>query len=433
VTLDGAQFRVVRNQRFNDGSRNNTEYPGRQYGELLRQIGVVKAKVGEYNVLATANRQKSLKPLKLAVLGLSETLSSIETEIKALAGNPAGQTAAQQAAYAELMNLRGAAFADAHAINDEVATVMNITRAGPGGRPDANDESGIMGTIASGSLGLSGLEDAQRRAFVSAQGGSYKEEREALSATWAKRQGLFTNLEPGKQNVYNNADVEYKTTDRNKVPLWDQKTIFWGQEGFAGRIERTRGKATDREGKSVVGILLDSTFERLDNYERAWLNISADVLGGIVAPADVKEVRAPNPAIFQSNVHVDMARRYNDEGAIENNIKWAEGKRSGASQNGFEVINQASLASTNLPQILANRSTPNDAPYNRYTNDRAWLPNGVYDEYPAKNGGIKNEGMTRFVIASNGTVYLTPTHYKGYSVKPASGPMQVRNPFYIVT
>ena len=44
---------------------------------------------------------------------------------------------------------------------------------------------------------------------------------------------------------------------------------------------------------------------------------------------------------------------------------------------------------------------------------------------------VASEGSCRFVLSEDrATVYLSVTHYKGYSVQPAQGAMQVRNPFY---
>ncbi len=327
---------------------------------------------------------------------------------------------ADRAAYSALVNLKEQAIALAADVNREAATLKGVGRAGAGGRPDANAENAINQSV--GGLGLTQQESDFSAAFVQNQGGGWKEQREALSAIWAKRTGLFQNLTPGKQQ--GGPDIEYRTTDAGEPRYWDQKTMYTGHEGFDGRLMETHGKATDQNGRGV-GLLLDSTFESPHNYEKNWLGINMLILSGQLPPEAVKEVHAPNPAALRSEIHVVMTQQYPN--GVEKNVKWAEGKSNGQ-QGNFLQIPAQQLGATNYQAVKAGQENS----WSRYSNNRQWLPAGVYHEYPVKCAQL-SEGSCRFVMSEDrATVYLSVTHYKGYSVQPAQGAMQVRNPFYLV-
>ncbi|PYS24145.1 MAG: hypothetical protein DMF72_06335 [Acidobacteria bacterium] len=310
------------------------------------------------------------------------------------------------------------------AANDEAATILKITRAGAGNRPDANTEDAIKRTLSNG-LGLSNNESQFLNAFVEKQGGSWKEKREALSAIWALRGNQFTTLKQGKGNVYG-ADVEYQTTDVGKSQLWDQKTMFSDQNGFDGRLIHTHTKNFDSE-KHGVGLLFDSTFENDSNYEKAWLGINKALLSGEIEVGAVKEVRAPNSdlAALHSDIYVEMSAN-NTQGTVEQNVKWAETKLDNKTQGVYQVIDKAKIASTNYANVANGTATT----HSRYTNNRNWLPPGVYDEYAVK-GGLPNEGSGRFVATEDRSeIYLTVTHYKPYTVKLANSSVVNRKAFF---
>lgn len=157
--------------------------------------------------------------------------------------DPAGD--ADRAAYSALVNLKEQAMSLAADVNREAATLKGVVRAGAGGRPDANAENAINQSV--GGLGLTNQESQFGTGFVQNQGGGWKEQREALSAIWAKRAGLFQSLTPGKQQ--SGPDIEYRTTDPGQPQYWDQKTMYTGPEGFDGRLMETHGKVADQNGR----------------------------------------------------------------------------------------------------------------------------------------------------------------------------------------
>ena len=336
-----------------------------------------------------------------------------------------GQSPSDKESYRVLVKFQDDLTKLTKAANDEASRILNIVRAGAGNRPDANEGGALTRTLTSGALGLSGPEGIFRTGFRANQGQTWKEDREALSAIWAQRGGVFANLTPGKGNRYN-VDVEYSTTDVGKPQLWDQKTIFSDQTPFDGRIRHTHHKNTD-ENAHGVGLLFDSTFENETNYEKAWVNINRAILSGDITASAVREVRAPNPSLFQSEIYVEMASRV-DPGTVAANIKWAEPKLNGAQQDGFDVIPAAQLGGTNYAAVLGGTA----ASHSRYTNNRNWLPPGVYDEYAA-SGPMPNEGAARFVATeSRDRIYLTVTHYKRYTVKLANNTIVNRKAFFRV-
>lgn len=355
---------------------------------------------------------------------LTDLQSQVDGLIPSLTARD-GQDAADAKAYSILVGMQTELTQVSRAANRETATFFNIARAGAGGRPDANKEEGIDRSAPTG-MGLSPTEKTFFDTFVAQQGGGWKEKREALSGIWAKRLGMFNNLTVGKVAT-DSIDVEYRTTDvGHKYKLWDQKTIFTDATAFDGRIAHTHKKVLDSNSKPAIGLLFDSTFENPTNYEKAWLSINQAILTGEIAPGAVREVRAPNPAAYSAGIYVDMATKYDGSG-VEANVKWAEGKCAGRQSGGLEVINATSLNGTNYAAVQNGTAHS----HSRYTNNRDWLPPGVYDEYAAT--GLPNPGKGRFVAKADlSAIYLTVTHYSGFTVKTTAGPTVNRNPFYKV-
>lgn len=389
-------------------------------GRLTRQIKELR------HLVRTYKRMKN--PTRFELGRIIDVLQDLQGELDWMIPGLSvtqGQSNEDKRSYVALMDLQRQMTALSTAVNDEAAQMLGIQRAGPGSRPDAADQAGIDATIHGNLLGLSHLEQQFVTTFVLHQGGSYKEKREALSAIWAKRANMFNNLGVGKGNNYN-VDVEYRTTDANKPELWDQKSIIFGPNGFDGRISHTHSKNTDQNGRGV-GLLFDSTYVSKPNYEKAWLGIHAAILRGSIAATAVKEVAAPNPSALRAEIYVDMTQNYAG-GSMETNIKTAEGRRSGNQVDGLEEIVGNQLNATNLAQVKAGQVDS----YSRYNNNQAWLPHGIYNEFAVN--GLPNDGTARFVATEDlSRVYLTVTHYKGFTVKPNGAAAVSRNPFYRVT
>ncbi|HEX5417791.1 MAG TPA: hypothetical protein VFZ25_19200 [Chloroflexota bacterium] len=415
VQLNHAPLRQLLGQQG-----DNLTYQHQLTGMADTALAVRKA-VTRYNRLDPAlQRDKAKKELTAINDGLGSLQSDLNWLIKGLAERQ-NQSAADAETYRVLVGFQTSVTDLSRAANAETAQFFNIVRAGPGGRSDANTADALERSLPR--LGLGGAEMGQITAFLQNQGQTWKEKREALSMIWAKRAGQFANLDPGKGNQYG-ADVEYKTRDQGKPQLWDQKTIYSDATPFDGRIAHTHQKNTDANGRGV-GLLFDSTFENDTNYEKAWLTINAAVLSGEIAPDAVREVRAPNPGALQSDIYVEMARNY-PNGGVEANVKWAENNLAHQQQNGLEVIASGTLGGTNYASIV--NHTANS--HSRYTNDRNWLPPGVYDEY-AVGGLLPNEGKGRFVATEDlSRIYLSVTHYKAYTVKLANQTVVNRNPFF---
>ena len=319
----------------------------------------------------------------------------------------------------------------ARTVNDEVAAQSGVQRAGAGRRPDANKERAIDASV--GQLGLNAAEQQFMTAFLAGHGANWKARREAMSAIWAIRQGMFTQLESAKQHGQSIApggtDVEYLTSDAGKPQMWDQKTLFTERSGFDGRVDHTHTKAHDAQGQGV-GILLDSTFEGVDNYEKIWLGFSQMLLSGALPGDALKEVKAPNPGALRADIYVNMTQQAGaNPPPEEQNVRWTEPLLAGAQDaDGLEIIPAASLGATSLAAVLA--GTGNS--WARYANNRGWLPTDAYSEYAAT--GLPNPGKARFVVSDPGgrrpkRVYLSPTHYKGYTVRKVGTGDVNRNAF----
>jgi hypothetical protein len=354
-----------------------------------------------------------------------------EVDEEALVNVGTDLTDTGKALYGELVKYKSRLTALSTTINTEVARLHGVTRAGPGGRPDANKESAINESVSGGGLGLTVPETTFVNDFTRDQGGTWKQRREALSAVWAMQQGLFTDLRSGHLNQYGK-DVEYETNDPGKPQLWDQKTIFVDQTGFDGRLRKTHGKNKDTQGRGV-GLLFDSTFEGRTNYEKVWLEISQHLMDGVFPGSAVKEVVAPNPDAFRAGIYIDMTRHATSQDPEEDgNVRWAEKKLAGYQDpDGLEVIDASKLGGTGLDDIQAGT----EQSYNRYTNNRDWLPTGAYSEFGAK--GPPNPGKAKYIASDAATpdkrrIYLSVTHYKGYTVRKVGHGDLNRNAFYRV-
>ena len=406
---------------------------------LIQAIPQLSNLIGLYNTNAgvgTANAQLT------AILGHMREIegNSIGAALPLLT-NMQNQSAADKAIYEELLLLRDQWVPLMQSVNNEIAGSFNIQRAGPGNRPDVKES--VRKTFESGRLNLSTQEKAWITTYLQAQSAlTDKNYQEALTAIWAKRAGYFNNVSSGKNNPYRlkgttkEADVEYQTTDANKPVLWDQKaiTIGKGQTTFEGRLDETHTKAVDNEETPVpVGLLFDSTYVDRRNYEIAWGTINEMLLSGTIPPVAIREVRALQPEVFLSQLDVKMAEKVPEgdpEKGKKNNIKWAENLK-GAQQNGLFTIARNNLPANRLAQILNGTQQS----YSRYANDRSWLPSGVvYNEYGAGiSGSSLDSGSIKFVLSADlQAIYITPTHYAGYSVTPSGGQPQARNPFFRV-
>lgn len=399
-----------------------------QVKEVAKTAAGVNLWIPQYDQLdltTELGKANALKALKNINIKLGEMQGALDWLIPGLSLRN-HQSGADAKTYAALVTFQTSLMGLIRATNNETARVLNITRAGAGNRPDANTEGAIGRSVAN--LGLTQTETTWMSDFATNQGNSWKEQREALSGIWAKRGGQFTNLTAGKETDEDGKvtlDVEYKTTDQGKSTYWDQKTIFTGQEAFDGRIKHTHTKHTDDNDRGV-GLLFDSTFENESNYEKAWLTINAAILGGDIDASAVREVKAANPALFSSDVYVDVTSNSTANG-FETNVKWVEKQLSGQQNGGYETIASAKLSGTNYAKLMAGQLTS----HSRYTNNRNWLPDGVYDEYAVT--GLPNDGAGRFVAnADRSVVYLSVTHYKPYTVKPANANAINRRAFFRV-
>ena len=282
------------------------------------------------------------------------------------------QSDADKASYEALLLLRDEWTALMRGVNNEIAAHHGVQRQGAGGRPDVKES--VRATVASGSLNLSGQEQTWVKTFLESQGTTEKTMQEALTAIWAKRANYFQHLSSGKENPYKRkerpqmtADVEYQTNDPNKPKIWDQKaiTIGEGQTTYEGRLQKTYTKAVDTGGQVVpVGLLFDSTFADPRNYEIAWGAINEMLITGAIPATAIREVRAPAPGAFLSDLDVRMADKVSDQDpakAKKHNIKWAENVQNGT-QNGpprlYTIPRNQLPGGNRLTQILMERYRP---------------------------------------------------------------------------
>ena len=410
------------------GAKEDAPWYASKLSDLLKLSRTLIASIKLYNDHEKADERDQAKgQLPKVVENMRSVVTAVEDD---LMWNVVGDFKGDGAKlYGALVRFKSQLTAVSTAINNEVARVSGITRAGPGGRPDANNPEGIDATVASGALSLTDEEAEFLTNFVNDQQGNWKQRKEALTAIWALRAGKFTDLHQGKGNKYG-SDVEYETADPDKPELWDQKTIFFDQTGFDGRLHHTHTKNTDDRDKGV-GLLFDATFEGRGNYEKAWLEISHLVLSGAIAPEAVMEVRAPHPEQLRAGIYVDMTTQGGEQdGEEQKNVRWAEKQAAGDQIDGLEVIDESKLGGTGLDKIKGDTETP----YARYANNRDWLPAAAYSEFPAK--GLPNPGKGRYVVSDadgqgKRTIYLSVTHYKGFTLHQQGGDVH-RNAFYRV-
>jgi hypothetical protein len=398
--------------------------------ELIQLNDEVGAAIRKHNRLERQQQSGGARAELERLVGLMRALTN-QLNDEALVNVGTDLSDDGKTLYGELVHYKSRLTELSTVVNDEVARTHGVTRAGQGGRPDANTESGIDATVAGGALGLTVPESTFVSDFVRDQEGNWKQRREALSAIWALQQGLFTDLRSGHANQYGK-DVEYETSDPDEPELWDQKTLFVDQSGFDGRLTKTHGKNTDAGGRGV-GLLFDSTFEGPTNYEKVWLEISQMLMSGALPGSAVKEVVAPNPQAFRAGIFIDMTRHANAQDPEEDgNVRWVETKLAGRQDaHGLEVIDENKLGGTGLDKI----KDGSEQTYNRYTNNRDWLPAGAYSEFGAK--GLPNTGKAKFVASDASTpgkrrIYLSVTHYKGFTVRKNGIGDVNRNAFYRV-
>lgn len=410
------------------------------YGEDLAKISMLVKQAT--NFIQAYNANNGAVSQDILLKRILEALAAIEANYLAntlpYLTSLKNQSDADRRTYEVLLLLRDQWTPLMRSVNDEIAGRKNVQRAGAGNRPDVKES--VTSTFESGALNLTIAEKQWVQTFLQGQGKTDKTIQEALTAVWAMRQGHFQDLSSGKGNPYKKkgtnkeADVEYQTTDANKPKIWDQKAIVFGkgQTGFEGRLDKTYNKAEDSKGADApVGLLFDSTFVDERNYEIAWAKINSMLMDGSIPPTAIKEVKAAQPNVFMSNLHVNMAEKVKDDDpdkAEKANVKWAENKKNGQQGNHHTIAKNA-LPQSNLAQILNGTIHP----YSRYSNDRSWLPSGVvYNEYGTGIADSSlNEGKLKYVVSADlQHAYLSVTHYTGYSVTPSGGQPERRNPFF---
>jgi hypothetical protein len=384
-----------------------------------------------------ADRDDQQVAAKQALTDVVDQLQALQTKVQySLRDYAAGYRDTESAElYRAAVHVNAELIKLGTAVNDEVARRHGVQRAGPGGRPDANKETAIDASV--NLLGLTPPEQVFLQAFVAGHNGDWKQRREALSAIWAMRQGMFANLDTAKVGGRSVApgghDVEYLTNDPGKPQMWDQKTIYEDKDGFNGRVEHTHTKGYDAQGRGI-GILLDSTFEGPENYEKIWFGFSQALQAGTIPGDSLKEVKAPQPQNLRAEIYVDMTTNAPADAPPEDrNVRWAENLLTGAQDpDGLECIAPGSLAGTGLNEARA--GTGNS--WARYRNERGWLPDAPYNEYAVASNAI-NAGKARYVVSDDSRpgrrkVYLSVTHYKGFTVNKPVGGRLTRNAFYRV-
>jgi hypothetical protein len=398
--------------------------------ELLKQSSQVFSQVSKYN-RAPENGTQRQELLRRIVPMLHETQQQLDATIGNFS-DPASRS--DSAVYGSLVELQDRLTRLAEESNGELARQLGIERAGPGGRPDANTEEGIEASIEGMDLGE---QQEFYESFLEDEGDHWKQKREALSGAWALASGKLESLSAATDNAFG-IDVEYRTEDEGVPSFWDQKTIYYAEEPWDGRLAKTYGKLETElkkmkdppievgDIKAKVGLLLDSTYVRRPNYERAWMRVLSEVLEGNFDPRAIKEVRAPEPGLLRAGLYVDMTEKSPKDPKAKN-IKWAEPKLSGTVGD-LPVMPASGLGATQLSKVL-DRSL---ASWGRHTNARGWLPPGAYAEYSV-GGGVPDGNSARFVATDDRSrIYLSVTHYKGYTVKLGTGEVVNRNPFYRV-
>ena len=222
-------------------------------------------------------------------------------------------------------------------------------------------------------------------------------------------------------------DVEFAVGGRP----WDQKVVYWDEHGFDGRLVHTHTKLGP---DNLVGLLFDVTYVDALNYERLWVDLFRKVLKGQIHRTKIREVRSPlaDTLTAQILVSVDPARQPESTADYRNDILLMDAKAE--EKNGWMVIKASALDSKYLDKIIKQKVSP----YCTHDNNRGWLPMGIaYFEYPMGSekldNKVSNRSRCKYVVSlDRSAIYLSPTHYKGFSIRMGDGTIVRRRPFYKV-
>ncbi|OGB25286.1 MAG: hypothetical protein A3I66_04290 [Burkholderiales bacterium RIFCSPLOWO2_02_FULL_57_36] len=349
---------------------------------------------------------------------LGELRSQLDNDIDKLLGTNPDEAAKLIARREELDQTLAS-------LNEKTATAMGIKRAGPGRRPDAHksydDREGADLKLLLSTLKKPQLDAYKRFMAVAknAKGAASKPISEGLSAAYAQDVlPAFKNISPWKGE----GDLEY---DIDGV-AWDQKALFVDQHTpFEGRLGHTQKKHSSSKG-GLNGLLLDSTTIDSRNYELIWERILNEALTGHLDPKYLAEVRAPDSSalISESDSVFDETKKGNPED-VRLAIK-LDNLATGPSST-IRPIEQSWVPGLgeNIQKILAKEKIG----YTRHSNNRHWLPPGIlYWEHSIGSGS-----RVKLVVSHDlSTMYLTCTHYSGFSIRNEKGVARFCNPFFQV-
>jgi ubiquitin C-terminal hydrolase len=329
-------------------------------------------------------------------------------------------------------------------LNTRAAAAHGIARQGPGMRPDSHrsytdwNDNDLKTMLA----GLS--KDAQaafHRFAESAKkkgGEAGKPISEGLTAAYAQPMEGFANIGPWRGD----GDLEYAVGSVG----WDQKAMYADEHSdFDGRLHHTQDKHSAAEGTEEAleesarkevrkskrnGVILDATIADPRNYELIWEKVLTNVNKGGLDPAMIREVHAPRPTALRSKTVIDttLAKPADSSGTLDAKSLGAalelEQLARGRPSDQIRHIKPPSWLADEIKKI----QTGEKSGYSYHKNDRHWLPPGVlYYEASASKGS-----KVKIVFdLDQKAFYVTCTHYKGYSIRDASG-LHFCHPFFQV-
>ncbi|SFA98758.1 Ankyrin repeat-containing protein [Collimonas sp. OK607] len=435
-TEDEEMVRFLLQRGADPAAVDGERYSAIERAEALKRDGLVKLmrQSNMHDVGALAKDVKSFSGKDQSALArLYNRLSDLSETINACYGRLIG---IDYDGAAVMVRLQHQLHQIRHDLNQHASAIHGVKLGGPGGRPDthrvftSSDDKDLGFYLAQ----LDKLNKGAKDAYVRCQAKASKKETadaskpisESLTAAYAQPMKGFERIGPWSGK----GDLEY---DVNGVG-WDQKAMYVGQgESFAGRLHHTQTKSssstTEKNSEARNGLLLDATVTDPRNYELIWEKLFTSMNRGELDPKRTREVQSPLKLALKSDIVIDTTTREprcNDLSFEEKSVSAVAelDALGGIPSDGIRVIAPPSWLGDEVKKLLAGAKSA----YTVHTNDRHWLQGGhLYFEASASRGSkvkiVFDRDMTNF--------YVSCTHYKGYTIREASG-LRFCHPFFAI-
>jgi Domain of unknown function (DUF4157) len=311
-------------------------------------------------------------------------------------------------------------------VNSEADKLTKINRIGAGNAPELNKDNALKKMVDERSANSPKKGDLTA-AISDSSSASKTELREGLSIDSALTAGTFKSL---KKHINTGVDVDLETADPiDNYKYWDQKAMYLDGPNWDGRTQHTHDKIVEPDGYGngqKTGLLVDTTYATNKDYERGWLHLNKNILGGTMDPKAIKETKMANIANQERAVLFDSTQAYNGGPGELSNLKLLHKDIKDA---GF-ISQQIAGDYNGLKDQYQNKITCRS--FVAYRDHRGRLPAGNYVEINGItfNGGQTGATVRGVINVDDGACYLTVTHYEPFTWKDGSAAKHQKSPFF---